>query len=186
MLYSRMRTGLGLLGIGLLGTGLLLPPPARAQMWPNDSGPNGDALGSAVTQFSRLASPPIEAERVIPQAPVAQMPMEGYGDAGMPVVATPPAVVPRSPRRRVVRRDGRRNNYDSAPATRRARSTESELEQSLAERERRLDQLQRQVEGDRQRLQALRGSSPAPDLPATSSSSLFGITPAVAATVTPR
>ncbi|MBI0537167.1 hypothetical protein D9599_16465 [Roseomonas sp. KE2513] len=176
--------GAGLLGLCLMATGR----PAGAQSWPSDAGPRGDMLGLTLRQFERLDPPPIEAvsraERVVPNLSPADLMPSGSVDVGLPVLgrslAAPgsdrayrpaPAV-----RRPILRRQARRGTPGARPVVRAAGEREKELSRELADRDRQIQTLQREIEDSRRREQE----------PRALGSSLFGVNPAAAATVTPR
>ena len=142
MLTPRIR--LGLLGLGLLGLSTL---PAAAQSWPSDSGPTGDYLGSTVRQFERLAPPPVEAsgrgERPVPNMPVTDLP--GTLGAGQGSFTAARQVEPPS---RMARRSTHRAR-SAAPRHRGAESREARLERILAAQDRRIRELERQVQQGR-------------------------------------
>jgi hypothetical protein len=187
MLGSRMR--LGLLGVGLAG---LLALPAAAQGWPGESGPTGDQLGLTIRQFERLRPPPIETgmgERAVPDLTAFDLPI-GSVEVGLPMIGAPPPMVNRTPPRRAARRDARRRSQGNVTAVRSSEGqgyaetrTQEEsridrLERELAARGRQIEQLQQQVDQERQRASEPRSAA------ARSAGSLFSINPA--ATVTPR
>ena len=182
-------TRCGLLGAGLLGLCLVaMDSPAGAQSWPSDAGPRGDMLGLTLRQFERLDPPPVEAvsraERVVPNLSPADLTPGGSVDVGLPIVGRPltapgsgrayrpaPAV-----RRPVLHRQARRGTPDARPVVRAAGNREKELSRELADRDRQIQELQRVIEDSRRREQE----------PRSLGSSLFGVNPAAAATVTPR
>ncbi|SHI56735.1 hypothetical protein SAMN02745194_00606 [Roseomonas rosea] len=141
------RIPMGLLGLGLIGLSAL---PAAAQSWPSDSGPTGDYLGSTVRQFERLAPPPVEAggrgERPVPNMRATDLP-------GVSVDMAPPALSPaRQAERAVPRRATRRGAYRAPAAASRSRGTQSRearLERALAAQDRRIRELERQIQQGR-------------------------------------
>ena len=179
------QIGGGLLGLGLLGLlGLLqlAALPAAAQSWPSDSGPNGDYLRATMRQFERLSPPPVEevgrAERIVPDMPITDVP-GGSVDVGLPVVVSSPLGAAEAAPRRRSARPGARPGAQRRPVrpanstARRPRGREAELARELADRDRQIQELRRRLD-DRQRESRGTGSS------------LLGINPAGAATVTPR
>ncbi|HEY8610787.1 MAG TPA: hypothetical protein VIL69_05775 [Roseomonas sp.] len=163
MLKPRMRAGL--IGLGLIGLTAL---PAAAQSWPSESGPTGDFLGATIRQFDRLAPPPVEAagrgERPVPGMPVTDLP-GGSVDVGRPAIVSAPQPDQGATLRRAARRGTGRHAVTATPA-RRPRNREAQLARELAERDRRIQQLEQQIEQDRraqgsQSAGALYGSSPA-------------------------
>ncbi|WP_043833130.1 hypothetical protein [Muricoccus aerilatus] len=187
---KRLRvTRCGLLGTGLLGLCLVaMGRPAGAQSWPSDAGPRGDMLGLTLRQFERLDPPPIEAvsraERVVPNLSPADLMPSGSVDVGLPVVGRPlaapgsgrahrPALAARRP---ILHRQARGGTPAARPVVRAAGEREKELSRELADRDRQIRELRREIDDGRQREQEPRGLG----------SSLFGVNPAAAATVTPR
>lgn len=168
-----------LVGLSLVAAVVAAPGPAAAQLWPNGSGPSLDMLRTSIEQYQRLEPPPVDANRV------AALPIAPSGasrvDVGIPVLALPaePTARPRTAttarrpvRRTAVRRDGTRSARVSAPRV----SDGDRLERDLAARERRLEELQRQIEADRARLEQRRGGG---------LSAFNPIPPAAAATLPP-
>ncbi len=177
------------LRVGLVVAAMLAAGPAAAQFWPNGSGPGQDLLRNTMEQYQRLAPPPVEAEQF------AALPAPSSVEVGTPVLALPDEPVrsgvvrgglsaPRRDARRTIRTTGRTTGRTEGrrEATRRPRSVDtargtdgSRLERDIAARERRIEELQRQIEADRARL-APRGGG---------LSSLNPIPPAAAATLPP-
>lgn len=177
-LHSLRILGWGLIGFCLLGRSL----PAAAQSWPGESGPTGDALGLTLRQFDRMDPPPIEAtgraERVVPNMPrMAPLP-NGSVDVGLPVITSRAPAYRGSSRvsRPLRRQEARRRAPAVLPTTRASHGREKELSRELAGRDRQIRELQRQIEDSRRGAQESRGAD----------STLVGISPAAAATVTPR
>lgn len=188
----------GLPGLTMLGSGLVvlwlaaLPLPVLAQSWPSDAGPNSDILGFTLRQFNQMAPPPVEAgaraERAVPNMPQTDLIPSGMVDVGMPMITRRPLFdssqerATRSPRasdtrrRNTRRQDVRYNVRGATPMAQRSRSREQELARELADRDRQILEMRRQIEDDRRGTQESRGIG----------SALFGINPASAATVTPR
>ncbi|WP_376098046.1 hypothetical protein ACE7GA_07890 [Roseomonas sp. CCTCC AB2023176] len=172
----RVLSGLSVVAVlaGLTG-------PAAAQLWPNGGGPSTDVLRNSIDQFQRLAPPPIEAERV---ATLALPPVESRVDVGVPVLALPdtaparPAV--RTERRAERRATQRRTTRVAEAAPRRSvRATDDgRLERELETLQRRVDDLQRQLDTERAR------QAPAPQR-SSGLPSFNPISPAAAATLPP-
>lgn len=182
-------TRFGLLGAGLIGLCLMAATqPVAAQSWPSESGPRGDMLGFSLRQFERLDPPPVEAgaraERVVPNLSPTDLMPGGLVDVGMPIVSRPLAAPGRARayrpapavRRPVSRQGVQRPVRTARPMVREAGNRERELSRELADRDRQIRELQRVIED---------GRRPEGE-PRSLGSSLLGINPAVAATVTPR
>ena len=173
MVTTRVLAGLVLATVVAAG-------PAAAQLWPNGGGPSGDVLRNSIEQYQRLAPPPVDAERVasLPDMP----PVTSRVDVGTPVLALPDQPAPRvrtvtATTRQAARRTSvRRASVRRGPRGSDLRGTDdSRLERDLAARERRLQELQRQIDSDRARLEQRRGGI----------SSLNPIPPAGATTLPP-
>lgn len=118
--------------------------PAHAQNWPSDSGPTGDYLGSSLRQFERLAPPPSEMdarrERPVPNLPVTDLPQTSV-EVGLPQAAPSRQ---RSTRQPTIRREHRQVSATSRQ--RHAAKPGRSVEQRLAEQERRIQDLERQLQ----------------------------------------
>lgn len=170
---SKPRIRAGLLGLGLIGLAAL---PAAAQSWPSDSGPTGDYLGSSLRQFDRLSPPPIESlgrgERPVPDMAVTDLP--GSTAYASPAPAKPRRAARAAPRR--VASPAAPRRPQAAVASQPRQDREAELARELADRDRRIRELESQIGAERGRFaEPARGNGPYRDY-----------NPAGAPTVTPR
>lgn len=192
MLDSRRGRPKGLSGLMVLGSAFVglwlavLSAPVLAQSWPSESGPNGDVLGFTLRQFDRMDPPPVEAgpraERVVPNMPRADLLPSGTIDVGMPVITR--SALPDRGRSRggrsvrapgLRRQDMRRSEPGMTHVARRPRGRGQNLARELADRDRQIWELRRQIEDDRRGAQQSSGIG----------SAFSGISPAAAA-VPPR
>lgn len=146
MRYPSLRSGI--LALGLLA----LPAAAQAQIWPLQVGPSADAVNLATAEFERFrrGAPPAEDRPALPALPAALGP--GWTPPPLPSAAPPAARIRRAaaPRR--------------APAIAAAPSTEptarqpdiEAVERRLAERERTIATLQRDLAEERRMVEAWR------------------------------
>ncbi|MDO9708261.1 hypothetical protein [Paracraurococcus lichenis] len=149
----------GLMVGPVVGLGLLLAAgPGQAQVWPLHVGPGLDAANNAMAEFDLLRrGAPIQA-----QPPVVPL------RATLPAVPawTPPPVQQPRIRRAAAPRPANREVAQTAPAPAAAPATEpparspdiEAAERRLAERERLLRDLQRDVEEERRLVNERRGS----------------------------
>lgn len=135
----------------LLALGLLAAGEARAQLWPLQTGPGGDVISQATADFDRMRR----------NAPAARPDSGGLPERGG--FATPAWTPPPMPQPRAVRRTAaprREPAMAAAPLTTPPALRQPDLEaveRRLAERERRLSDLQRDLAEERKLVEGWRG-----------------------------